>query len=141
MPTTSRTRPPVATRPRRAAAPPAARSVLLATVARCSSDGQVWLEGHAAPALLLASAGPLASGMRVLVQQAGDALVILGRVLDRQPAADGRLELAAEREVVIRSGAASLTLTSAGKAILAGEYVLSRSRGVNKIKGGSVQIN
>lgn len=140
MPTTSRTRPSVATRPRRAATPPAARA-LLATVARCSSDGQVWLEGHPAPALLLASAGPLTSGMRVLVQQAGDALVILGRVLDRQPAADGRLELAAEREVVIRSGAASLTLTSAGKAILAGEYVLSRSRGVNKIKGGSVQIN
>lgn len=140
MPTTSRTRP-VATRARRAAPPPAARCALLATVARCSSDGQVWLEGHAAPALLLASAGPLSGGMRVLVQQAGDALVILGRVLERQPAADGRLELTGEREVVIRSGAASLTLTSAGKAILAGEYVLSRSRGVNKIKGGSVQIN
>ena len=29
----------------------------------------------------------------------------------------------------------------AGKAILRGAYVLSRSSGVNKIKGGSVQIN
>ncbi len=142
MPTSTRTlTTSVAARPRRAMPTPAARGTLLATIARCSPDGRVWLEGHSGPALLLATAGPLASGMRVLVQTAGDTLVIVGRVLDRQPAADGRLELAAEREVVIRSGAASLTLTSAGKAILAGEYVLSRSRGVNKIKGGSVQIN
>jgi hypothetical protein len=34
-----------------------------------------------------------------------------------------------------------LTLTHAGKVLIRGAYVLSRSSGVNRIKGGSVQIN
>lgn len=52
-----------------------------------------------------------------------------------------RLELTAEKEIVLRVGDASITLTRAGKIVLRGTYVLSRSSGVNKIKGGSVQIN
>ena len=36
---------------------------------------------------------------------------------------------------------ASITLTSAGKILLRGAYILNRSSGVNRIKGGSVQIN
>jgi hypothetical protein len=52
-----------------------------------------------------------------------------------------RLELTASREIVLRCGDASITLTRAGKIILRGAYLLSRSSGVNKIKGGSVQIN
>ncbi len=56
--------------------------------------------------------------------------------------ADGeRLELRADREIVLRCGRASLTLTRAGKILLRGAYLLSRSSGVNRIKGGSVQIN
>ena len=51
------------------------------------------------------------------------------------------LELQAEREVVIRCGKASITLTRAGKILIRGTYVFSRSSGVNKIKGGSVQLN
>jgi hypothetical protein len=61
-----------------------------------------------------------------------------------QPVAtvDGeRLEFSAEKEIVLRCGQASLTLTRAGKILLSGTYVLSRSSGVNRIKGGSVQIN
>ena len=61
-----------------------------------------------------------------------------GRPIPQTPE---RLELTAEREIVLRCGEASLTLTRAGKIILRGTYVLSRSSGVNKIKGGSVQIN
>lgn len=49
--------------------------------------------------------------------------------------------LTAEKEIVLRCGKASLTLTRAGKVLVRGEYVLSRSAGVNRIKGGSVQIN
>lgn len=49
--------------------------------------------------------------------------------------------LAAEREIVLRCGKASLTLTREGHVVLRGEYVLSRATGVNRIKGGSVQIN
>lgn len=49
--------------------------------------------------------------------------------------------LTAEKEIVLRCGQASITMTRAGKIILRGTYVLSRSSGVNRIKGGSVQIN
>ncbi len=93
------------------------------------------------PALLIASLPPLTPGQNVLAQPIGTSLVILGVVCDRQKLDTGSCEISAEREIVLRSGAASLTLTQAGKVIIDGEYVLSRSRGVNKIKGGSVQIN
>jgi len=47
----------------------------------------------------------------------------------------------AAREIVLRCGAASITLTRAGKVIIEGSYVLSRSSGYNKIKGAAVDIN
>lgn len=57
-------------------------------------------------------------------------------------ALDGeRVLLTADRDIELRCGKASITLTRAGKIIIRGEYVLSRSTGVNKIKGGSVQLN
>jgi hypothetical protein len=52
-----------------------------------------------------------------------------------------RLVFSAEREIVLRCGKSSITLTRSGKIILRGNYLLSRSSGVNRIKGGSVQIN
>ena len=52
-----------------------------------------------------------------------------------------RLEFTAGREIVFRCGDASITLTKAGKVLIQGAYLLSRSSGVNRIKGGSVQIN
>jgi hypothetical protein len=56
--------------------------------------------------------------------------------------ADGdRLVVTAEREVVLRCGDASITLTRAGKVLIKGNYVVSRSTGMNRIKGGAVQIN
>ena len=55
---------------------------------------------------------------------------------------DGQqLVLSAEQEIVLRCGEASITLTRAGKVLIRGAYLLSRSSGVNRIKGGSVQIN
>lgn len=55
---------------------------------------------------------------------------------------DGRrLVFTAEQEIVIRCGEASITLTRAGKILIRGAYVLSRSTGVNCLKGASVQIN
>jgi hypothetical protein len=57
-------------------------------------------------------------------------------------ARDGeRLVLTAEKEIELRCGEASITLTRAGKVIIRGAYVLTRSSGVNRILGGSVQIN
>jgi Domain of unknown function (DUF6484) len=56
--------------------------------------------------------------------------------------ADGQRQLIqAEHEVVLRCGDASITLTRAGKVIIKGHYILSRSSGVNKIKGAAVDIN
>ena len=56
--------------------------------------------------------------------------------------ADGnRLLLTACEEIVLRCGSASITLTAAGKVLIRGDYLLSRSSGANRIKGGSVQIN
>lgn len=49
--------------------------------------------------------------------------------------------LSAKQTITLKCGKASITLTKAGKIILRGTYLLSRSSGVNRIKGGSVQIN
>lgn len=56
--------------------------------------------------------------------------------------ADGRrMVVSASEQLVLRCGKASITLTKAGKVLIDGSYVLSRSSGVNRIKGGSVQLN
>lgn len=47
----------------------------------------------------------------------------------------------AEKEIVLRCGKASITLTRAGKILIRGAYLVARSSGVNRIQGGSVQIN
>jgi hypothetical protein len=52
-----------------------------------------------------------------------------------------RLLLTAEREIEIRCGDASITLSRAGKVLIQGKYILSRSSGYNRIKGASVDIN
>ena len=55
---------------------------------------------------------------------------------------DGRrIDLQAREEIVLRCGKSSITMTSAGKVIIRGAYVSSKSSGANRIKGGSVQIN
>lgn len=56
--------------------------------------------------------------------------------------ADGeRLVVSAKEQLVLKCGKASITLTAAGKVLIQGAYLLSRSSGVNRIKGGSVQLN
>jgi hypothetical protein len=52
-----------------------------------------------------------------------------------------RVTFTAQKEIVLRCGKASITLTRAGKIVIRGAYLLNRSSGVNRIKGGSVQIN
>lgn len=67
--------------------------------------------------------------------------------LGEQPAqvsvdADGeRLLVDAKHEIVLRCGKASITLTRAGKVLIRGTFISSRSSGANRIKGGSVLIN
>jgi hypothetical protein len=55
---------------------------------------------------------------------------------------DGKkIAFEAKEEIVLRCGKASITLTKAGKVLIKGAYLLNRSSGANRIKGGSVQIN
>ena len=70
-----------------------------------------------------------------------------GWPLDQRPEqvdvdADGeRLVVTAKTQIVLRCGKASITLTKAGKVLIEGAYVSSRSSGVNRVKGGSIQLN
>ncbi len=52
-----------------------------------------------------------------------------------------RVVLEGKEEIVLKCGDASITLTKAGKILIRGKYLLSRSTGVNRILGGSVQVN
>lgn len=52
-----------------------------------------------------------------------------------------RLMVTAQRQIVLRCGKASITLTSDGKIIVQGTYVSNRSSGVMRIKAGAVHIN
>nr|WP_319490548.1 DUF6484 domain-containing protein [uncultured Desulfobacter sp.] len=52
-----------------------------------------------------------------------------------------RIIFTGQEEIVLKCGKASITMTKAGKILIRGAYLLNRSSGVNKIKGGSVQIN
>jgi hypothetical protein len=51
------------------------------------------------------------------------------------------LVLSAKQSITLKCGKASITLTKSGKVLLRGAYLLSRSSGVNRIKGGSIQLN
>jgi uncharacterized protein (DUF2345 family) len=56
--------------------------------------------------------------------------------------ADGeRLVVSARQQLVLRCGKARITLTRAGKVLVEGTYISSRSSGVNRIRGGSVHLN
>jgi len=56
--------------------------------------------------------------------------------------ADGQnYVISAQQQIVLECGKASITLTKAGKILIRGAYISSRSSGAHRIKGGSVQIN
>jgi Domain of unknown function (DUF6484) len=55
---------------------------------------------------------------------------------------DGKkIVIEAADEIELKCGESSIVLTRAGKIIIRGKYLLSRSSGVNRIMGGSVQVN
>ena len=74
---------------------------------------------------------------------------VIGHETMRQPMAvekgmtvnGERLVLEGKEEIVLKCGDASITLTKAGKILIRGKYVLTRSEGVNRMMGGSVQVN
>ena len=57
-------------------------------------------------------------------------------------AIDGkRIVIEGKQEIVFKCGESSITLTKSGKILIRGKYLLNRSTGVNRIMGGSVQVN
>jgi hypothetical protein len=52
-----------------------------------------------------------------------------------------RMIVSAKTQLVLRCGKASITLTQAGKVLIEGTYVSSRSTGANRLKGGSIHLN
>lgn len=93
------------------------------------------------PALLLFEEGD--PGRPIMVGLLQDSVPV--QPAEAQPMqieADGkRVEVEAADELVLRCGKASLVLRRNGRVIIRGTYVETRSSGVNRIKGGSVQIN
>ncbi len=66
--------------------------------------------------------------------------------LDKQAVDDIRVDgrnivLDAAKRVEIRCGQSSLIMQSDGKIIIKGNYIISRARQVNKVKGAAVKIN
>ena len=60
----------------------------------------------------------------------------------REAVVDGRtVVFDAKDEIVLRCGDASITLRRNGRIVVKGPYVETRSKGVNRIKGGVVRIN
>ncbi len=52
-----------------------------------------------------------------------------------------RVVIEGENEVVLSCGESSITLQRNGKIVIRGKYLLSRASGVNRILGGSVEVN
>jgi len=55
---------------------------------------------------------------------------------------DGKtINIEGKEKIVLKCGESSITLTKSGKILIRGKYLLNRSSGVNRIMGGSVQVN
>ena len=60
---------------------------------------------------------------------------------DAQAPSPDILHLESDKELVLQCGKAKIALRADGRVTILGGHVVSRSTGVNKIKGGSVHIN
>ena len=122
-------------------------------------------EGSSAPPYPVSVAMPVSDGalvkaarlqQRALVlrtENAGDVLVgflrerVDARWRDAGPGelevvVDGEtLNIRAERQIELRCGKSSLLLRADGRVVLSGTYVVSTSRGPNKIKGATIALN
>ncbi|MGL4237214.1 DUF6484 domain-containing protein [Tabrizicola sp.] len=92
----------------------------------------------------LVPVGPSSIGRDAAVVMMEGEPLILGLIQPLAPEveADGeKLVLEARREVTLRCGKASITMTADGRVTIRGTQVLSRSDGPNRVQGASVQLN
>jgi len=107
-----------------------------------------------------AASAAIESGREVLLvfeAERSDRPIIVGLLQEPSGGAEAKQEPGAEKleafvdgrrvvvegqdEIVLRCGEASITLRRNGRVVVRGTYVETRSKGVNRIKGGTVQIN
>lgn len=122
-------------------------------------------EGSAGEPIPVAIGVPMADGALVksarlqrralAARLSGGDLVLIGFLRERvdpktRNAGPGELEvlvdgetllLRAERQIELRCGKSSLLLRSDGRVVLSGTYVVSTSRGPNKLKGATISLN
>lgn len=83
-------------------------------------------------------------GRTAAVTMMDDQPLILGLLQTALPEVevDGeKLVLEARREMTLRCGKASITMSADGRVTIRGTQVLSRSDGANRVQGASVQLN
>jgi len=129
-----------------------APSVTLAEITGVDTDGQPLVRhgDRRATAALVGMSTPPADWRPCTGKQAvvafvdGDKArpVILG-VIDMPAAASlpRTLQVSAGEELTIECGKSKIWLRADGRIEIRGEHVVSRSRGPNKVKGGTVHIN
>lgn len=115
------------------------------------SRPQVLIPALGETALLAQSLVPLSTqsvGRLVAVTMMDDQPLILGLIqppVQRtvpQVEADGEAQVVeARQELVLRCGAASITMTADGRVTIRGTQLLSRSDGANRVQGATVQLN
>ena len=137
------------------------RDAVLARIVALGPDGDPWIalgdQGtEPRPARTVVALGPSVVGRDALICFAGagrtpvvvGVLMVAGDqttepsaplidlVIDRQ-----RIVLSAGKEVVLRCGKASISLTADGRVVIKGADVVSSAGRTNRIRGGTVRIN
>ena len=101
-------------------------------------------EEEPVPALSLVDIDPGIEDQRMaVIPLTGEdcAWLILGAIQPRRTPGGGKRELTAERELTLRCGKSSLTLSANGRVTLRGKQILSRAEGQNRVQGATVGLN
>ena len=135
--------------------------VTIGTIARIDQQGRTLVQfdgsdGFGVPAKVAwlqdPPNGALSSGCSVILgfENGDDTLPVVLGLLENLPKEcvesnsekkPDVIHLRSEKELILECGDAKIKLRADGRITILGGYVVSRSSGVNKIKGGSVQIN
>lgn len=100
--------------------------------------------GYSGKSVVALSAKDIGSDVATLQLDRTGGCLILGLI--QQPLSvacidQETLVLEAEREIILRCGKSSITLTADGRVSVQGKQLLSRADGQNRVQGASVQLN
>ncbi|HEY9101215.1 DUF6484 domain-containing protein [Chitinimonas sp.] len=145
------------TRPLTNTPPSKVEGIVVGTLTSCTDDGQAVVDiadfgllQLSARSVISLEASRVGAAVALGFEQ-GDPLrpIILGFMqsspasvtVQQDGAPERKLVLEATRELELRCGETSLTLTSDGRIQLRGRYITSHASATQRILGGSVQIN